>query len=96
MHLDRLCARRADGNAPIYIFKDKLVLKISQFLNCCRSRINRTKQQKLALPISPTLDSYNGHQLIQQTLEFSACLLYVYLQCLYIFLCSSFANTTIH
>ena len=45
----------------------KLMLKTLQFLNHCRSRINRIKQQKLALPKSPTLDSYNGHQLIQLT-----------------------------
>ena len=37
------------------------VSKTSQFLNYCRSRINRIKQQKLALPISP---AYNGRQLI--------------------------------
>ena len=48
-----------------------LVLKPLQFLNHCRSRINRIKQQILAVPKSPTLDSYNGRQLTQ----LSACLL---------------------
>ena len=43
-----------------------LVLKL-QFLNHCMSRINRLKQQKLKLPISPTLDSYNGRNLLLQT-----------------------------
>ena len=47
--------------------QQKLVLKTEQFLNHGNSRINRIKQQKLALPKSPTLDSYNGRQLILQT-----------------------------
>ena len=47
--------------------KTKLVLQTSQFLNYCRSRINRIKQQKLTLLKSPTLDSYNERQLIQLT-----------------------------
>ena len=44
----------------LWRFLKELVLKTLQFLNYCRSRINRIKQQKLALPISLTLDSYNG------------------------------------
>ena len=39
---------------PIHI-----VLKTVQFLNHCRNRINPIKQQKLALPIYPSLESYN-------------------------------------
>ena len=50
--------------AKIKISHLRIVLKTLQFLNYCRSRINRIKQQKLALPLFPTLDSYNGRQLI--------------------------------
>ena len=56
-------------------FQYKLVLKPLQFLNHCMSRINRIKEQKLALPVSRTLDSYNGRQVILQTQQVSACLL---------------------
>ena len=38
------------------------MLKSLQFLNSCVSRINGIKQQKLTLPISPAMDSYNGCQ----------------------------------
>ena len=50
-----------------YSASTQLVLKLLQFLNHCRSRISRIKQQTLAPPKSPTLDSYNGRQLIQLT-----------------------------
>ena len=43
------------------------VKKTLQFINPCGCRINRIKQQKLALPISPTLGSYSGCQLILQS-----------------------------
>ena len=38
-----------------------------QFINTCRNRINRIQQQKLALPILPTLCSYNGCQLLSRS-----------------------------
>ena len=50
-----------------FAFRLKISVKIVLFLSHCRSRISRTKQQKLALPISPTLNSYNGRQLILKT-----------------------------
>ena len=65
------------------------------FINPCRSRINRAEQQKLALPISSTL-------LLQRTSANTAnlaalfCNNNVYLQFLYIFLCSSLTNAAIH
>ena len=34
--------------------------------------MNRIKHSKLALPISPTMDSYNGCQLILQTYQITA------------------------
>ena len=45
----------------------RLALKTLHFLSYCRSFLSRMKQQKLALQIPPTLDSYNGRQLILQT-----------------------------
>ena len=44
-----------------------LIFKTLQFHNPCRSCINSIKQQKLALPISPTQDSCNGRQLLAKT-----------------------------
>ena len=46
------------------IKQPKLMLKTVQFLNHCRIRINCVKQQKLAQPISPAVDSNNEPQLI--------------------------------
>ena len=37
------------------------------------SRINRIKQQKLALPISHMVDSFNGRKLILQTEQITVC-----------------------
>ena len=54
------------------------MLTTFQFLNHCRSHINRIIQQKLALPISPTLDSYNGSQLIVQTQQITAILSHIF------------------
>ena len=47
--------------------QQKLVENTLPFLNYRRSRINHIKHQKLAPPIPPALDSYNGRQLIPQT-----------------------------
>ena len=46
------------------IKQQKIMLKPLQFLNPC---INRIKRQTLAMPMSPTLGCYNGHQLVLQT-----------------------------
>ena len=51
----------------------KINAKIMQFLNLCRSRITRIKQQKLDLPISHSMDTENGRQLILQTQRSTAC-----------------------
>ena len=69
----RICRLYLVDHNKLYVIYVILLLliiinvKTSQFLNYCRSRINRIKQQKLALPMSPTLDSCNCRQLIQQT-----------------------------
>ena len=51
----------------------KINVKILQFLNQWGTRVNRIKQQNLALPISSTLDSYDGRQLILQTQQITVC-----------------------
>ena len=63
------------GRAKRILYKTTtttIALKL-QFLKHCSSRIICIKQQKLALPISPTLDSYNGRQMILQTEQITAC-----------------------
>ena len=67
-------AKRFKAETASGIKLQKFVLKILQFPNHCRSRINRIRQRKLALSTSLTLDSDNGRQLILQTRQIKACI----------------------
>ena len=70
--------KRFTAETASSIKQQKLVLETLQFFNYCRSRVNRIKQQKLALPISCTLDSFNGRQLMLQAKQITHSLLYLF------------------
>ena len=61
------CSTATVKQLHLYRFYVVLMLKELQLIIRCVNRTDRVKEQKLALPISPTVGSYNGRQLILQT-----------------------------